>query len=124
MAPARLQLDQNLAEQRLVEAAALAASSESQGIATVHGILTVLAMNPDVASGEQAVCGPALAKALPSLPGYSHLAVVGRDGTIVCAADPAALGRDSATGISGPIWSAGACSRSWSPCGAAYRSAA
>ena len=90
----RLHQDQRISENRLIESAALAASSERAVIENVKGILTVLAMNPDVASGDPARCGPALAEALESFPGYSHFAVVGRDGVISCAANPQGLGKD------------------------------
>lgn len=91
---ARIRLDAQEQQQKLAEAAALTASSELNVIHAAEGVLTLLAANADVRSGDPERCSKPLATIAGAFPAYSYLAFTDAEGRVRCASQAGAVGRD------------------------------
>ncbi|MET0536175.1 MAG: histidine kinase dimerization/phosphoacceptor domain -containing protein, partial [Steroidobacter sp.] len=75
-------------EQNLAQAAQLSATEQVNMISASREILTSLAAQPDVRSGEGAACRRALQRAIGGLDQYAGAAVVNSVGDFTCASSP------------------------------------
>lgn len=75
-------------EQNLAQAAQLSATEQVNMISASREILTSLAAQPDIRSGEVAACRRALQRAIGGLDQYAGAAVVGGSGVLSCASTP------------------------------------
>lgn len=75
-------------EQNLAQAAQLSATEQVNMISASREILTSLAAQPDIRSGEGASCRRALQRAIGGLDQYAGAAVVDSAGNLACASSP------------------------------------
>jgi two-component sensor histidine kinase len=75
-------------EQNLAQAAQLSATEQVNMISASREILTSLAAQPDIRSGEGAACRRALQRAIGGLDQYAGAAVVDSAGNFACASSP------------------------------------
>jgi two-component sensor histidine kinase len=91
---ARVQEDRAELSQRLSDAALLTAYSEQNSISRAQSILALLSGSADIVDAPAEACNARLAEVRDALAAFSHLSVIGSDGIIRCAANPAAVGED------------------------------
>jgi two-component sensor histidine kinase len=75
-------------EQNLAQAAQLSATEQVNMISASREILTSLAAQPDIRTGEGAACRRALQRAIGGLDQYAGAAVVDATGNLTCASSP------------------------------------
>lgn len=78
---------------RLADAARLSALPGQNSASDAYSLLMLLARDPDVRSAVQDRCQPRLADAANTFPGISAVALLDRDGKIICSSTGEGLGR-------------------------------
>jgi two-component sensor histidine kinase len=91
----RVKRDTESISERLVQTTRAAASSEGNMLAAAEQIVRALANLPDVRTGGKD-CNQALNDSLRGLTFFTNLARINRHGDVVCAANPADIGRSVA----------------------------